>query len=147
MAYIQDIESVDDYWGPTFRQILENPGSYASSVMELESRAKSHDKDIEKICNLYYQGFIESTKELLQVKTQAKVLNNQILELDKELKTASEGILARGNDLIKARKVEGSVAATIEGLTDCIPVSLKWIIFCLLRPILYYNFFLCDFRF
>lgn len=91
MANIQDIESVDDYWGPTFRQILENSTSYDKVLDQLENRIKTHDKDIEKICNLYYQGFIESTKELLQVKTQAKVLNDQILMLDKELRTASEG--------------------------------------------------------
>lgn len=30
--------------------------------------------------------------------------------------------MAKGNDLIKARRVEGSVASTIEGLTHCIPV-------------------------
>lgn len=51
---IQDIESVDDYWGPTFRAILE--GNATDQISEqIESRIKAHDKEIEKICNLYYQ--------------------------------------------------------------------------------------------
>lgn len=75
---IQDIESVDDYWGPTFRQILENSGSYDKVLEQLDNRIKTHDKEIEKICNLYYQGFIESTKDLLQVRTQAKALNDEV---------------------------------------------------------------------
>uniref|UniRef100_A0A336KYV7 Exocyst complex component n=1 Tax=Culicoides sonorensis TaxID=179676 RepID=A0A336KYV7_CULSO len=119
---IQDIESVDDFWGPTFRQILESNTSFEKVSELLDNRIKSHDKDIEKICNLYYQGFIESTKELLQVRSQAQGLNEEVLRLDGELKNASDGILAKGNDLIKARKVEGSIASTIEGLSNCIPV-------------------------
>lgn len=85
---IQDIESVDDYW--SFRQILEST-SYDKTLDQLENRLKALDKEIEKICSLYYQGFIENTKELLQVKSQAKVLHDQIMTLDEELRSASEG--------------------------------------------------------
>lgn len=51
---IQDIESVDDYWGPTFRAILEGNATEIISD-QIEARIKSHDKEIERICNLYYQ--------------------------------------------------------------------------------------------
>jgi exocyst complex component 6 len=44
----------------------------------LDARIKSHDKDIEKMCNFHYQGFIESIRELLQVRTQAQKLNVRI---------------------------------------------------------------------
>lgn len=42
---------------------------------KLIERIKHHDKDIERLCNVYYQGFIESVRELLEVRTQAKKLN------------------------------------------------------------------------
>lgn len=42
---------------------------------KLSERIKQHDKDIERLCNIYYQGFIESVRELLEVRTQAKKLN------------------------------------------------------------------------
>lgn len=41
----------------------------------LDTRIKSHDKDIERMCNFHYQGFIDSIRELLQVRTQAQKLN------------------------------------------------------------------------
>jgi predicted transport protein len=44
----------------------------------LDARIKSHDKDIERMCNFHYQGFIDSIRELLQVRSQAKNLNVSI---------------------------------------------------------------------
>lgn len=118
---MQDIEAVDDYWGPTFRTILEG-NSHDQVSEQLESRIRSHDKDIERICNLYYQGFIDSIRELLLVKSQAQGLNQEVQALDEGLAKASGGVIAKGNDLVKARKVEGNIAGAIEGLSSCLPV-------------------------
>lgn len=89
---------------------------------QLENRIKSHDKDIEKICNLYYQGFIESIRELLQVRTQAKSLNHEILSLDDSLQSASEGVLSKGKELVRARQIEKNIVTTIDELSRCLPV-------------------------
>ena len=35
---------------------------------KLEESIVTHDKEIEKMCNFHYQGFIESVNELLNVK-------------------------------------------------------------------------------
>ncbi|XP_055377607.1 exocyst complex component 6 [Condylostylus longicornis] len=118
---VQDIEAVDDYWGPTFRSILE--GNACDSLSEqLDSRIRSHDKDIERICNLYYQGFIESIRELLQVRSQAKHLNEEVLALDTDLQTASAGVLSKGKELVRARQIESNIANAINGLSNCLPV-------------------------
>lgn len=37
-------------------------------MKKLEESIKQHDKEIEKMCNFHYQGFIESINELLNVK-------------------------------------------------------------------------------
>lgn len=42
---------------------------------KLDERIKAHDKDIERMCNHHYQGFIDSIRELLQVRSQAQQLN------------------------------------------------------------------------
>lgn len=34
---------------------------------KLQDRIKSHDHDIERMCNYHYQGFIDSVRELQQV--------------------------------------------------------------------------------
>lgn len=118
---IQDIEAVDDYWGPTFRSILES-NSYDALSEQLESRIRSHDKDIERICNLYYQGFIESIRELLHVRTQANNLNEEVFSLDTALVKESALVLTKGKELVRARQVEANIANAIEGLGSCLPV-------------------------
>lgn len=35
---------------------------------KLEESIQQHDKEIEKMCNFHYQGFIDSVNELLNVK-------------------------------------------------------------------------------
>jgi len=43
-------------------------------LTSLNARIKVHDKDIERMCNKNYQGFIESVSELLKVKSDAAKL-------------------------------------------------------------------------
>lgn len=60
-----------------FRAIYD--GDEHQKFMErLDARIKSHDRDIERMCNFHYQGFIDSIRELLQVRSQAKKLNVSI---------------------------------------------------------------------
>lgn len=50
-------------------------GEHQKDFMEkLEERIKVHDKDIERMCNYHYQGFIESVNELLKVRGEARKL-------------------------------------------------------------------------
>lgn len=117
---VQDIEAVDDYWGPTFRSILE--GNNTESLSEqLDQRIRSHDKDIERICNLYYQGFIDSIQELLQVRTQAKQLHEEVHTLDRSLQQISASVLQQGQDLVRARQIESNLASAIDALQACLP--------------------------
>lgn len=41
---------------------------------KLQGRVKAYDKDIERLCNYHYHGFIESVSELLRVKTDVRNL-------------------------------------------------------------------------
>ncbi|XP_014470349.1 PREDICTED: exocyst complex component 6B isoform X2 [Dinoponera quadriceps] len=118
---IQEIEGIDDYLGPTFRAIYD--GHEHQKFMEkLDDRIKAHDRDIERMCNHHYQGFIDSIRELLQVRSQAQQLNADILELDKRITTTSTKVIDKGEELVKARKVESNMAAAVDSLTMCLPV-------------------------
>lgn len=46
--------------------------------MSLQSRVKLHERDIERMCNKNYQGFIESVTELVKVKSEAHKLRNKV---------------------------------------------------------------------
>ncbi|XP_028133189.1 exocyst complex component 6 [Diabrotica virgifera virgifera] len=119
--YLQEIEGIDDYWGPTFRAIFDNE-EHDEFKKKLNERIKHHDKDIERLCNVYYQGFIESVRELLEVRSQANKLNSQVITLDKQVHDAAEGITKSGSDLLQARKVQSNIAVVIAQLNLCLPV-------------------------
>ncbi|KAG5882503.1 hypothetical protein JTB14_008476 [Gonioctena quinquepunctata] len=119
--YIQEIEGIDDYWGPTFRSIFDNE-EHTEFKKKLEDRIRHHDKDIERLCNVYYQGFIESVKELLEVRSQANKLNSQVVSLDKQVHIAAQGITKSSSDLLQARKVQSNIAVVIAQLNLCLPV-------------------------
>ncbi|PSN35059.1 Exocyst complex component 6B [Blattella germanica] len=88
----------------------------------LDARIKNHDKDIERMCNFHYQGFIDSIRELLQVRSQAKKLNSEVVEIDHELQGSAANVLLKGEELVQARKVESNIASAVENLSLCLPV-------------------------
>ncbi|KZC09765.1 Exocyst complex component 6B [Dufourea novaeangliae] len=119
---LYEIESTDtNSIGLVFRAIYD--GHEHQKFMEkLDERIKAHDKDIERMCNHHYQGFIDSIRELLQVRSQAQQLNAEILELDKRITATSTKVIEKGEELVRARKVESNMAAAVDSLTMCLPV-------------------------
>ena len=53
-----------------FRAVYDD-NEFGKFVEMLDSRIKGHDREIERMCNYHYQGFIDSVRELLQVSTDA----------------------------------------------------------------------------
>lgn len=41
---------------------------------KLEGRIRNHDREIEKMCNHHFQGFVDSITELLKVRAEAQKL-------------------------------------------------------------------------
>ena len=54
-----------------FHRTLYEGEEQESFLESLLTRIKGHERDIERMCNKNYQGFIESVSELLKVKTDA----------------------------------------------------------------------------
>src|SRR5437868_5759352 len=89
---------------------------------KLDARIKNHDKDIERMCNCHYQGFVDCIHELLQVRPQAKHLNDEIIAVNNELQKSSENVLRKADELIKYRRVVCNTSQAIEHLQQCLPV-------------------------
>ena len=115
--FLQEIEAVDEYWGPTFRGVYES-GQHEMFLERLEDRIKKHDKDIEKMCSHHYQGFIESVRDLLRVRSQATQLKQEVVTIDKEMRVSCRKVLSGSEQLVRARNTETNIAATIESLSD-----------------------------
>ena len=74
------------------------------------------------MCNHHYQGFIASVRDLLHVKTDATQLKSDVVNIDKDMSDAAKACISNSNELVKARRVEKNMAATIESLSNCLPV-------------------------
>jgi len=48
---------------------------------KLEGRIRNHDREIEKMCNHHFQGFVDSITELLKVRGEAQKLKVQKKEM------------------------------------------------------------------
>lgn len=48
---------------------------------KLEGRIRNHDREIEKMCNHHFQGFVDSITELLKVRGEAQKLKVQKQEM------------------------------------------------------------------
>lgn len=119
--FLQEIEGIDDYWGPTFRAIYDGD-EHTKFMEQLDARIKNHDRDIERMCNFHYQGFIDSIRELLQVRSQAQKLNSEVVEMDEKLQSSAASVMEKAEELVQARRVENNIAGAIEHLSLCLPV-------------------------
>lgn len=74
------------------------------------------------MCNHHYQGFIASVRDLLHVKTDATHLKSDVAKIDTDVRESANSCMTKANELVKARRVERNIAATIETLSLCLPV-------------------------
>ncbi|XP_045135500.1 exocyst complex component 6B-like isoform X3 [Portunus trituberculatus] len=88
----------------------------------LDTRIRNHDRDIERMCNHHYQGFIDSIRELLQVRSQAHKLKTEVVRIDEEAQESAKQLLAKSEEMIKTRKVQSNISAAVDALTLCLPV-------------------------
>jgi hypothetical protein len=124
--WLQEIEAVDDYWGPTFRAVYES--CWQEPFLELlERRIGHHDQEIEKMCNHHYQGFISSVRQLLTVRADAATLRTDVTATDQAARQSADRLSAVGRELVQARRAERNIAVTIEHLSLCLPVLQVYI--------------------
>lgn len=61
-------------------------------MLSLQSRIKLHERDIERMCNKNYQGFIESVTELVKVKSEAHKLKNKVENANKVIQDSGKEV-------------------------------------------------------
>ncbi|KAI9553349.1 hypothetical protein GHT06_021247 [Daphnia sinensis] len=123
---LQEIEAIDDYWGPTFRAIFDTDECDAFAD-KLDSRIRSHDKDIEKLCSAHHQGFIESIRDLLELKGLANRIHGEVQAIDSDICHSVTQLKLKGQELADARRIERNMKTTIEMLQSCLPVLRAYI--------------------
>uniref|UniRef100_A0A670ZJJ4 Exocyst complex component EXOC6/Sec15 N-terminal domain-containing protein n=1 Tax=Pseudonaja textilis TaxID=8673 RepID=A0A670ZJJ4_PSETE len=86
---------------------------------KLDARIRNHDREIEKMCNFHYQGFVDSITEFLKVRAEAQKLKVRDFTRGK----ADEGPEVQlGSELRQCRLQQWNISATVDKLSQCLPV-------------------------
>lgn len=103
-------------------RVIYEGDEYEDFMKKLEEQIRNYDKDIERMCNAHYQGFVDGIHELLQVRPQAHKLKMDILTTNGELTRSAEQVQKKAEELIRNRRILCSAESAIEHLTACLPV-------------------------
>ncbi|CAL8383959.1 unnamed protein product [Arctogadus glacialis] len=119
---LREIESTDtNCIGPTLRSVYDGE-EHGVFMGKLDGRIRSHDRDIERMCNHHFQGFVDSITELLKVRGEAHKLKSQVTETDRRLQQDGKGLMASMEELRQCRIQQKNIASTIDKLQMCLPV-------------------------
>ncbi|XP_053200368.1 exocyst complex component 6B-like [Panonychus citri] len=95
---------------------------YDDFMDKLDARIKSHDKDIERMCNANYQDFVDCIHDLLQVRPKADQLRQEIIDINQDIQKSAENVQRKAEELIRHRKIVCNIETAIEYLSVCLPV-------------------------
>uniref|UniRef100_A0A8C2HIT0 Exocyst complex component 6B n=1 Tax=Cyprinus carpio TaxID=7962 RepID=A0A8C2HIT0_CYPCA len=113
---LREIESTDtNCIGPTLRSVYDGQ-EHGLFMDKLEGRIRNHDREIEKMCNHHFQGFVDSITELLKVRGEAQKLKCQVTETNQKLQNDGKEVC------VQCRLQQRNIATTIDKLTHCLPV-------------------------
>ncbi|KAM6313352.1 exocyst complex component 6B isoform 2-T2 [Aegotheles albertisi] len=119
---LREIESTDTACiGPTLRSVYDGE-EHGRFMEKLEARIRNHDREIEKMCNFHYQGFVDSITELLKVRGEAQKLKNQVTDTNRKLQNEGKDLIVAMEELKQCRLQQRNISATVDKLTLCLPV-------------------------
>uniref|UniRef100_A0A8D2IQW9 Exocyst complex component n=1 Tax=Varanus komodoensis TaxID=61221 RepID=A0A8D2IQW9_VARKO len=115
-----------------FLRILQPPCVPSRSVYDgeehgrfmekLDARIRNHDREIEKMCNFHYQGFVDAITEFLKVRAEAQKLKNQVTDTNRKLQVESKKLVGAMEELKQCRLQQRNISATVDKLAQCLPV-------------------------
>ncbi|XP_013866048.1 exocyst complex component 6B isoform X1 [Austrofundulus limnaeus] len=119
---LREIESTDtNCIGPTLRSVYDGQ-EHGLFMEKLDARIRNHDREIEKMCNHHFQGFVDSITELLKVRGEAQKLKSQVIETNRRLQEDGKQLTCSMEELTQCRVQQRNIATTVDKLTHCLPV-------------------------
>uniref|UniRef100_A0A669EA02 Exocyst complex component n=1 Tax=Oreochromis niloticus TaxID=8128 RepID=A0A669EA02_ORENI len=76
-----------------FRSVYDGQ-EHGLFMEKLDARIRNHDREIEKMCNHHFQGFVDSITELLKVRGEAQKLKSQVTETNRHLQENGKEVKA-----------------------------------------------------
>ena len=68
---LQEVENSDEYWGPAFRLILNNTDNLDNRLEfqnAVNEKVNDYDQRIQDLCNKHYNDFLNSVRELPEIR-------------------------------------------------------------------------------
>ncbi|KAJ3045438.1 hypothetical protein HDV00_010308 [Rhizophlyctis rosea] len=76
--------------------------------------------EIEKMCNFYYQEFVQSVDQLLKVRVGTVSLKNLVVDLNGELQSIGNKIVDKKKDVIDYRRILLHIESAMDVLQSCL---------------------------
>nr|XP_056711346.1 exocyst complex component 6B [Euleptes europaea] len=119
---LREVDSTDTACiGPTLRSVYDGE-EHGRFMEKLDARIRNHDREIEKMCNFHYQGFVDAITEFLKVRAEAQKLKNQVTDTNRKLQMESKKLVGAMEELKLCRLQQRNISATVDKLTQCLPV-------------------------
>ncbi|XP_032079992.1 exocyst complex component 6B isoform X2 [Thamnophis elegans] len=119
---LREVDSTDTAClGPTLRSVYDG-AEHGRFMEKLDARIRNHDREIEKMCNFHYQGFVDSITEFLKVRAEAQKLKNQVTDTNRKLQLDSKQLVGAMEELRQCRLQQRNISATVDKLSQCLPV-------------------------
>jgi len=97
----------------------------AEFLEQLNTFIKRKENEIERVCNVHYQEFIQAIGQLLKVRAGAENLKNKIVELNNEMQLSGEELIDKKKKLIMDKKILNNINLTIGTLKHCLGILDK----------------------
>ncbi|GMR61873.1 hypothetical protein PMAYCL1PPCAC_32068, partial [Pristionchus mayeri] len=119
---IYELEATDSgSIGLVLRAIYES-GDVSKFSRGLEHRIHQYDKNIQRVCSHHYQGFIDSMKQLMQLREKCAAIKEEAEEIDTTIQEASGKMAEKTNAIIKYRKQMRNAMVAIDHISVLLPV-------------------------
>ncbi|EMP31882.1 Exocyst complex component 6B [Chelonia mydas] len=109
-------------WKAAVQKSVYDGEEHGRFMEKLEARIRNHDREIEKMCNFHYQGFVDSITELLKVRGEAQKLKHQVTDTNRKLQSEGKELVVAMEELKQCRLQQRNISATVDKLTLCLPV-------------------------
>jgi len=97
----------------------------AEFLEQLDAFIKRKENEIERVCNVHYQEFIQAIDQLLKVRVGAENLKNKIIDLNDEMQLSGEELIEKKKQLITDKKILNNINLTISTLKHCLSILDK----------------------
>ena len=119
--YIKELEISEVQLSSVLKNVYENEQK-DEFMKRLEDRVKQYDVEIEKLCNLNYQSFVNTFNELLSVREDTVKLKGHFVQNNEKIQKVGSSLISKVDELVNETKKQNNILLSIEALNKYLPV-------------------------